>query len=125
MSTTTRVYLYFGTLALFALAMTGSGVMDLLLPPEMAAGMAHLGYPAYFVRILGAWKLLGVLAIATTGYPRLKEWAYAGFAFDLSGASLSHLASGDGVGKAMIPLALLAVGLASWALRTQGRKLTQ
>ena len=125
MSTKTRVYLYFGTLALFALAMTGSGVMDLLLPPELAAGMAHLGYPLYFARLLGVWKLLGVLAIATPGYPRLKEWAYAGFAFDLSGAFVSHLASGEGVGKAVIPLVLLGVGLVSWALRTPGRKLTQ
>lgn len=123
MTSKTRVYLYFATLALFALAMTGSGVMDLLLPADMAAAMSHLGYPMYFVRILGVWKLLGVLAIVSPGHPRLKEWAYAGFAFDLSGAAVSHLAAGDGMGKALIPLFLLGVGVVSWALRPAGRKL--
>jgi hypothetical protein len=125
MTAKTKVYAYFATLAAFALAMTGSGVMDLLLPAQMVASMAHLGYPLYFARILGVWKLLGVLAIVSPRRPRLKEWAYAGFTFDLSGATVSHLVSGDSLGTAMTPLFLLGVGLVSWALRTQGRKLTQ
>ena len=53
--------------------------------------LGALGYPAYFLVILGVWKLLGVVAIAAPGLPRLKEWAYAGFSFDLSGAFVSHL----------------------------------
>ena len=124
MTPKTRVYLYFSTLGLFSLAMLGSGAMDLILPPELAAGLAHLGYAGYVARLLGVWKLLGVVAITAPGFPRLKEWAYAGFTFDLSGAFVSHLAGGDGLGKALIPLMLLSIGLASWSLRPEGRKLT-
>lgn len=123
MSPKMRTYVYFGTLGLFALAMTGSGIMDVRLPPPLLEGIRHLGYPAYVVVLLGVWKLLGVAAIVAPRLPRLKEWAYAGFAFDLSGAAVSHLVSGDGVGKAMVPLLLLAIGLASWALRPASRRL--
>lgn len=123
MSPKTRIYVYFGTLGLFSLAMIGSGVMDLAQPPALLEGMKHLGYPAYFVALLGIWKLLGVAAVLAPRRPRLKEWAYAGFAFDLSGAAVSHLVSGDGVGKALVPLLLLGIGLASWALRPASRRL--
>ncbi len=123
MTPRTRLYLYFAALGLFALAMIGSGVFDIRLPPELADGIHKLGYPGYFVVMLGVWKLLGVLAIVAPGLPRLKEWAYAGFAFDLSGAFVSHLVSGDGLGKALIPMTLLAIGLASWALRPASRRL--
>jgi uncharacterized membrane protein YphA (DoxX/SURF4 family) len=123
MTPKTRVYLYFVTVGLFSLAMLLSGVMDLILPPAAVAGMRHLGYPDYFARILGAWKVLGTVVILLPRLSRLKEWAYAGFTFDLTGAAISHLSSGDGVGKASIPLALLAIGLVSWALRPGTRKL--
>jgi len=123
MSPKTRIYVYFGTLGLFSLAMIGSGVMDLAQPPALLEGMKHLGYPAYFVALLGIWKLLGVAAVLAPRRPRLKEWAYAGFAFDLSGAAVSHLVSGDGLGKALVPLSLLGLGLASWALRPASRRL--
>jgi len=118
-----RVYLYLGTLGLFALAMFASGVMDVRLPAEMREGMQRLGYPAYFAVVLGVWKLLGVAAIVAPGQARLKEWAYAGFTFDLTGAAASHAVSGDGVCKVLIPLVLLDIGLASWALRPAARRL--
>jgi uncharacterized membrane protein YphA (DoxX/SURF4 family) len=123
MSAKARIYLYFTTLGLFALAMTASGVMDVLHPKELVETLGKLGYPAYVLILLGVWKLLGVVAIVAPGVPRLKEWAYAGFAFDLSGAFVSHLASGDGLGKASIPLVLLSIGLASWSLRPSTRRL--
>ena len=123
MTTKARVYTYFASLALFALAMLGSGFADVLQPANIQAAMAHLGYPAYVATLLGAWKLLGVLAIVSPGRARLKEWAYAGFTFDLSGAFVSHLASGDGLTKAIVPLFLLGLGLVSWATRTPGRRL--
>jgi hypothetical protein len=123
MNSKTTLYLYFVTVGLFSLAMLGGGVMDLRQPPEVMEGMRHLGYPDYFASILGAWKILGVIALLWPGMSRLKEWTYAGFTFDLTGAAISHLASGDGLGKAGVPLALLAVGLASWALRPEGRRL--
>jgi uncharacterized membrane protein YphA (DoxX/SURF4 family) len=123
MTTRTRVHAYFASLAVFALAMLGSGIADVLQPASFQAAMRHLGYPAYVATLLGVWKLLGVLAIVAPGRARLKEWAYAGFTFDLSGAFVSHLVSGDELGKALVPLLLLGIGLVSWATRTPGRRL--
>lgn len=120
-----RLYVYFGTVGLFSLAMLASSVFDLLAPPQVLEQMRHLGYPDYFARILGSWKLLGALVLLAPGLPRLKEWAYAGFVFDLTGAAVSHLMSGDGPGKASLPLLFLAFGLVSWALRPEGRRLVK
>jgi uncharacterized membrane protein YphA (DoxX/SURF4 family) len=122
-SAASRRYPYLVVLGLFAAAMTISGVMDVLHPPELVETLGKLGYPAYVLILLGVWKLLGVAAIAAPGLTHLKEWAYAGFTFDLSGAFVSHLASGDGLGKALMPLSLLALGLGSWALRPLSRRL--
>ena len=99
------------------------GVLILSGSPEATAGLLHLGYPAYFGLILGAWKLLGAIAIVAPGLPRLKEWAYAGFVFDLTAAAASHAAVGDGAGEIAAPLMFLALVLASWALRPAGRTL--
>jgi hypothetical protein len=73
--------------------------------------------------ILGIWKLLGGATLLWPGLPRLKEWAYAGILFDLTGATISHLAMGDGVRHAVTPLVIAALALASWALRPPGRTL--
>lgn len=121
MSTNTKIY--WATTGLFGAAMLASGFADLARAPAVAEGLAALGYPAYLMAILGVWKLLGVAAIAAPRFPRLKEWAYAGFVFELTGASLSHAMSGDPLGKIATPLVLLAVGVASWALRPASRKL--
>lgn len=78
------------------LAFMGPGaILDLLSTPEALAVFKHLGYPAYLSPFMGAVKLLGVIAILIPGYPRVKEWAYAGFVFDLTGAMFSGLATGD------------------------------
>jgi uncharacterized membrane protein YphA (DoxX/SURF4 family) len=87
-------------------------------------GMSELGYPAYFVTILGIWKVLGGLAILAPRLPRLKEWAYAGIAFDLTGAAFSHAAMSDPASKVVVPLLLLGIAVASWALRPESRKLS-
>jgi uncharacterized membrane protein YphA (DoxX/SURF4 family) len=99
------------------------GVIGLTGGPGVADSLQHLGYPAYFAPILGAWKLLGALAIVAPGLPRLKEWAYAGFVFDLTAAAASHAAVGDGAGDIVAPLVFLGLVLASWALRPASRKL--
>lgn len=83
----------------------------------------HLGYPPYLLTILGVWKILGAIAIVIPRFPRLKEWAYAGFFFDLSGAAASHAFSGDGAIEIISPLIFLALVIASWALRPPSRKL--
>ena len=85
--------------------------------------MSHLGYPLYFAALIGAWKVLGALAILAPRLPRLKEWAYAGMFFDLSGAAISHGSVGDPPARWLTPLAILAVVVASWALRPKSRVL--
>jgi uncharacterized membrane protein YphA (DoxX/SURF4 family) len=99
------------------------GVLNLMQGPEAAATMHHLGYPLYFASILGLWKLLGAVAIVVPGFPRLKEWAYAGFFFDLTAAAASRAAVGDGAADIAAPLVFLALVLASWALRPASRML--
>lgn len=112
---------YWATTGLVGFAFAAGGAADLSHSPEMLAGMAHLGYPPYFVTILGIWKVLGAVAILLPGLPRLKEWAYAGIIFDLTGAAVSHGVMGDGAGKVITPLVLTALAIASWALRPEGR----
>ena len=112
---------YWAATGLVGFAFLSGGAMDLSRGPDMLAGMAHLGYPAYFLSILGTWKLLGALAILAPKFPRLKEWAYAGMVFDLTGAAASHAFSGDPAGKVITPLVLLGLVAASWALRPAGR----
>jgi hypothetical protein len=118
-----RILGYWVTTALVALASAFGGVMDLLRPPDLVAGMTHLGYPAYFLLILGAWKVLGAAALLAPRLPLLKEWAYAGMVFDLTGASLSHFAVGDPAPNVVTPLVLLGLVAASWVLRPDSRRL--
>lgn len=110
------------TTGLFAFALGSAGVFDIILAPDMVAAMEHLGYPLYFARILGIWKVLGVIALLAPGFPKVKEWAYAGFFFNLTGAAIAHLAVGDGIGGAGAPLVLLGLLIASYALRSESRQ---
>lgn len=114
---------YWVTTGLLGFAFAAGGLGDLTRSPQVVEGMTHLGYPAYFATILGVWKLLGAAAVLAPRFPRLKEWAYAGIVFDLTGAAASHAASGDDAGKVITPLVLLAIAGASWALRPESRKL--
>jgi hypothetical protein len=86
-------------------------------------GVVELGYPAYFVTLLGFWKTLGGLAVLAPRLPRVKEWAYAGMAFDLTSAAVSHAAVGHPALKVIVPLVILAIVAASWALRPAARRL--
>ena len=97
------------------------GYLHLTRDPQVMATLAHLGYPPYFATILGVWKLLGAIAIVAPGSPRLKEWAYAGFFFDLTGAAATRAFVGDGVVDIIAPLAFLALVAASWALQPARR----
>lgn len=107
----------------FCLVMVLVGVASLL-QTEMALGaMRHLGYPEYLLPLLGAWKLLGVAALLLIGFPRLKEWAYAGFVLEMSSAAYSHIAKGDHWVAVAGPLVLLALALASYLFRPENRRL--
>jgi hypothetical protein len=87
--------------------------------------MAHLGYPLYFLTFLGVWKVLGAVAIVVPGFPRLKEWAYAGMIFDLSGAVVSRAVMGDGAANVIPPFVVGCLVVASWALRPDDRVLQE
>jgi uncharacterized membrane protein YphA (DoxX/SURF4 family) len=114
---------YWITTGLLALQLFGAGLADIARPPSVLEGLQHLGYPMYFAVILGTWKVLGAVALVAPRFPRLKEWAYAGIFFDLTGAAASHAATGDGAAKVAIPLVVAAIAFASWALRPKARTL--
>jgi len=105
------------------------GVMGLVHGRVMLVGkpldevIRRLGYPAYLLKILGVWKPLGAIALLVPGFPRLKEWAYAGTFINMTGAAASSVASGDDVGNIIWALIFAVLTLASWALRPQSRTL--
>ncbi len=94
MKKTTVLYWIFT--GLLAAGFTMSAIPDALSVPEAKAIFQHLGYPMYLLPFLGIAKLLAVIAIVTPGHPRLKEWAYAGLTFDITGAFYSSIAIGEG-----------------------------
>src|SRR5262245_32859509 len=83
----------------------------------------HLGYPRYFSYILGVWQMAGAVAIIAPGFPRLKEWAYAGSFLLFSGAIASHALAGDGARTWLMPVVFATFVVASWALRPADRRL--
>jgi hypothetical protein len=120
---TRRPWAYAITTVLAVLAFTGSGVANLLHVAHVAADMGHLGYPSYFMTILGAWKIFGAIAIAAPRLPRVKEWAYAGMIFDVTGAAASRAAASDGAAMVLVPLGIGVIVAISWATRPASRRL--
>ena len=114
---------YWIATALAAFVFLSGGPVDIARPSFAVIGMTHLGYPVYFMVILGIWKTLGGIVILLPRTPLLKEWAYAGMIFDVTGASASHFSVGDPVAKIATPLVIAAIILASWALRPASRRL--
>lgn len=106
-----------------ALGMTSTGIVQLMKMKEETVMMAHLGYPLYFLTLLGIWKILGVIAILIPKLPLLKEWAYAGFFFAMSGAVFSHLAMGDAAKDLFGPVLLIVLTAVSWYFRPADRKI--
>lgn len=105
-----------------ALGMTSTGVVQLIKMKEEVAKMTELGYPVYFLTILGVWKILGVIAILIPKYPLIKEWAYAGFFFAMSGAAISHLNIAHPLSEIFPSLLLLVLTIVSWYFRPAERK---
>ncbi len=106
-----------------ALGMLSSGIVQLLKLKEEVDMMTHLGYPLYFLTLLGIWKMLGVVTVLIPKFPLLKEWAYAGFFFAMSGAVFSHLADRDGAKEFFGPILLLILTVVSWYFRPADRKI--
>lgn len=108
-----------------ALGMTVTGFGQLIKMKEGQGGtemITHLGYPVYLLMILGAWKIVGVIVLLVPGIPLIKEWAYAGFFFIMTGAFLSHLAMQDPVVELFPSLLLLILTILSWYFRPAGRR---
>ena len=122
-STKLKSIAYWVSTTLIAAAFLFGGAIDAAAQPPTVAFLAHLGYPAYFCTLIGVWKVLGGVVVLVPRLPRLKEWAYAGIFFDLTGAAISHAASGDSASHVMVPLVLACVAFVSWVLRPQSRML--
>jgi len=122
----TRSIIYWASTILVALPLGSGGIAQVAHLQQNVDGFVRvLGYPLYFVTVLGVWKVLGAIAILVPRFPRLKEWAYAGIFFDLTGAAASRVAVG-GSGEAFhiaAPLIIAGFAVASWALRPQSRRI--
>jgi uncharacterized membrane protein YphA (DoxX/SURF4 family) len=121
---------YWVTTAILACEALVGGVVGLTNGREMVVAgahidevMAHLGYPVYFSRILGVWEVLAGIVVLAPRLPRLKEWAYAGLFFNMTGAAVSRAVRGDEAAHIVAPLILAGLVIASWALRPPSRTL--
>jgi uncharacterized membrane protein YphA (DoxX/SURF4 family) len=124
MSVKAKTIAYWIMTIFVAFPIGSGGIAQVARLQQNVDGFVHiLGYPLYFVSVLGVWKVLGAIAILAPGLPRLKEWAYAGIIFDLTGAAVSWAAVG-GPGETfhiVAPLIIAAFAVASWALRPESR----
>ena len=122
MSKRNKIIYWIATIWL-ALGMLSTGIVQLIQLEEETEMMKRLGYPSYLLGVIGVWKILGVVAVLIPKFPLLKEWAYAGFFFVMSGAVLSHFAIGDGAKEYFGPVLLLVLTFISWYFRPVNRKL--
>lgn len=110
-----------------ALGMVATGAVQLFKGKTGQGGVdmiTHLGYPVYLLTLLGIWKILGAVAVLVPKFVLLKEWAYAGFFFIMSGAIFSHVAIGDSVSEIFPSLLLLMLAVISWYFRSRERKIS-
>lgn len=125
MSKTNKIIYWVATIWL-ALGIVSTGLVQLFRGQAGQGGLemvTHLGYPAYILTILGIWKMLGVVALLVPKFPLLKEWAYAGFFFTMTGAIFSHISVGDPM-TAILPASLLLIlTVVSWYFRPASRKM--
>ena len=119
-----KLITYWIATGLLAFGMLASGIQQLLRTKAMVDLITPLGYPPYFLNILGFWKILGVIALLMPHYKLVKEWAYAGFFFTMTGALVSHLACGDfGIKEIIGPIMQTVFIILSWYFRPADRKI--
>jgi DoxX-like family len=114
---------YWVITAMVAFFIGSGGAAELARVPGTVEGLVQLGYPVYFATIIGFWKVLGAITILVPSFPRLKEWAYAGIFFNMTGAAFTTVATGSAAWHLMVDLVLTALTIASWALRPASRRL--
>src|SRR5690606_33696151 len=122
MNRTNRIIYWIATVWL-ALGMVSTGIVQIVRMDEEVQKMNELGYPIYFLTIIGIWKLLGAVTVLIPKSPLLKEWAYAGFFFLVSGAIISHLSVGSEAVELFGPTLLLILAGVSWYTRPADRKI--
>jgi uncharacterized membrane protein YphA (DoxX/SURF4 family) len=115
--------IYWVSTAWLALGMLSTGIVQVIHLKEEVEVMTRLGYPLYFLTIIGVWKILGVITVLIPKFPLLKEWTYAGFFFVMSGAIFSHLASGDKAMEFFGPSLLIVLTILSWYFRPVDRRI--
>lgn len=116
--------IYWVSTVWLSLGMSVSGIMQIIQPKEEVEIICnHLGYPTYFLSIMGVWKILGVTIVLLPKFPLIKEWAYAGFFFVMSGALISHLYMKDPFSEAFGPCLLIVLTITSWYFRPAERKI--
>ena len=115
--------IYWVSTAWLALGMLSTGIVQLIKTKEEVDNITHLGYPAYLLTILAIWKILGVITVLIPKFALLKEWAYAGFFFAMSGAVVSHIISGNPIAKIFPALLLLVLTIISWYFRPPNRRI--
>lgn len=115
--------IYWSVTIFLSIGMLAGGIQQMLQIGGYNEIVSNLGYPLYLLSIIGSWKILGVIAVLIPKYPLLKEWAYAGFFFVMSGALISHLAVGQAFTEAIPSLILLIAIVLSWYLRPADRKI--
>jgi hypothetical protein len=115
--------IYWVFTAWLALGMTSTGIVQLIRTPEEVDLMTRLGYPVYFLIIIGVWKLLAAVAILVPKFPLVKEWAYAGMFFNMSGALFSHMVVGSVMVEYIPPILMLTLIFMSWYFRPASRTL--
>ena len=118
-----KVIGYWVVTAFLLFNVLAGAIAELIQRKDNVEGMILLGYPLYFMMILGVWKVLGTIALLMPGFPRLKEWAYAGIFFNMTGAAISHAVSGSAAWHILYTGFLAVLTLASWALRPPSRTL--
>jgi hypothetical protein len=114
---------YWVCTGLIAFFIGSGGLAYAMQVPDVVQGVVALGFPVHFIVLLGVWKVLGAMAILLPGVPLVKEWAYAGIMFDLTGAASASVATGGEWWHAAAPLSIALVVVASWALRPESRRL--
>ncbi len=109
--------------ALLSFCIFSGGLAQSMQIKGVVDGFKPLGYPIYFISFIGIWKMLGIVAILIPGFKLLKEWAYAGIFFAMSGAVISHIASNDVSVQIIAPFVLAIFTVLSWYLRPADRKI--
>jgi len=112
---------YWTSTAILVLALLLGGGAQLVRQKQFVEGILRLGYPVYMNTILGFWKVAGAAALVVPKFPRLKEWAYAGVFFEMTGAAFSHAACGDPAWHVAVTLGFTVLTVISWALRPETR----